>query len=166
MACNNTTLVCAGANRKRNVSLQKRSCCCVEWCYEHCYWWCWPGSIRFALLMCRTTSPRQMDWSTRFGPLTVLFQGYVCKDAICLHCVPVFHLQLQTRLYAALVHGEFANAYLFSGNMPSGTNAVVKVIHRSFVTLWCLTNRLPFVNTHCCFATALQNSSCIHWEEW
>ena len=88
--------------------------------------------------------------------------GYLCKDAICLHCVPVFDLQLQTRLCAALVHGEFANTYLFSGNMPSGTNAVVEVIHRSFVTLWCLTNRLPFVNTHCCFATALQNSSCIH----
>jgi len=41
---------------------------------------------------------------------------------------------LQTRLYAALVHGEFANTYLFSGNMPSGTNAVVEVIHRSFLT--------------------------------
>jgi len=65
----------------------------------------------------------------------------------------VFALPLQTRLYAALVHGEFANAYLFSGNMPSGTNAVVEVIHRSFLTLWCFTNRLPLLNTHCFIAT-------------
>ena len=36
-------------------------------------------------------------------------------------------------MYAALVHGEFANAYLFSGNMPSGTNAVVEVMHRYFL---------------------------------
>ena len=31
------------------------------------------------------------------------------------------------------MHGEFANAYLFSGNMPSGTNAVVEVMHRYFM---------------------------------
>ena len=59
----------------------------------------------------------------------------------------MFALPLQTRLYAALVHGEFANAYLFSGNMPSGTNAVVEVIHRSFLTWWCFTNRFPLL-TH------------------
>ena len=35
---------------------------------------------------------------------------------------------LQTRLYAALVLGEFTNAYLFSGNIPSGSNAVVELI--------------------------------------
>ena len=47
-----------------------------------------------------------------------------------LLCMCVCAWYLQTRLYAALVHGEFCNAYLFSGNMPAGTNAVVEVIHR------------------------------------
>ena len=42
----------------------------------------------------RTTSPQQMDWSTRFGPLTVLLWGtyvkmpFVCIVSLCLpyHC--------------------------------------------------------------------------------
>ena len=110
----------------------------------------------------RTTSPPLMYWSTRFGPFSVVLHGCLCQDAICGLSFPVF--ALQTRLYAALVHGEFTNAYLFLGNMPSGTNAVVEVIHRSFLTCLCFTNhRLPVLNMHCCTATALQNSSYIHW---
>ena len=90
---------------------------------------------------------------------SVVLQGtYVKMPFVCI--VSLF--ALQTRLYAALVLGEFTNAYLFSGNIPSGTNAVVEVIHRSFLARWCFTNRLPLVNTHCCTAAALQNSSCIH----
>lgn len=37
---------------------------------------------------------------------------------------------LQTRLYAALTHGEFTNVYLFSEYMEGGANAIVEVLHR------------------------------------
>ena len=89
----------------------------------------------------RTTSPLPMDSSTRFGPFTVLLHALLCEPGSFKHWFAVFGLQ--TRLYAALVHGEFANAYLFSGNMPSGTNAVVEVIHRLFVSWFCFTNPVP-----------------------
>ena len=89
----------------------------------------------------RTTSPLPMDSSTRFGPFTVVLHVLLCEPGSFKHWFAVFGLQ--TRLYAALVHGEFANAYLFSGNMPSGTNAVVEVIHRLFVSWFCVTNPVP-----------------------
>ena len=34
----------------------------------------------------------------------------------------------EDKAVTTLVHGEFANAYLFSGNMQSGTNTGVEVI--------------------------------------
>ena len=38
------------------------------------------------------------------------------------------------RLYGAIVHGEFAGAYLYPQNLP-GTNVTVEVIHRTLTKL-------------------------------
>ena len=46
-------------------------------------------------------------------------------------------------------HSEFANAYLFSGNLPSGTNAVVEVAHR--LLLVCFHH---FINMESNYATS------------
>lgn len=39
------------------------------------------------------------------------------------------------RLYGAIVHGEFAGAYLYPQNLPGGTNVTVEVIHRTLTKL-------------------------------
>jgi hypothetical protein len=35
-----------------------------------------------------------------------------------------------TKLYGAIVHGRWAGAYLYTGNMPGGTNVTVEILHR------------------------------------
>jgi hypothetical protein len=43
--------------------------------------------------------------------------------------------KIPTRLYGAIVHGEFAAAYIFPAHLPGGTNVTVEVIHRTLTTL-------------------------------
>jgi hypothetical protein len=38
--------------------------------------------------------------------------------------------KIPLRLYGAILHGEFAAAYLYPANLPGGTNVTVEVIHR------------------------------------
>jgi hypothetical protein len=35
------------------------------------------------------------------------------------------------KLYGAIVHGEFAAAYMYPAHLPGGTNVTVEVIHRT-----------------------------------
>jgi hypothetical protein len=39
--------------------------------------------------------------------------------------------KIPTRLYGAILHGEFAAAYVFPAFLPGGTNVVIEVIHRT-----------------------------------
>ena len=88
-----------------------------------------------------------LKYKVTFLLLPVLSSWCECIGTECA-LFPLF--VAQTRLYAALVHGQFANVYLFSGNMPAGTNAVVEVIHRCDCRLFLKV--LVFVlqkNMHC-----------------
>ena len=39
--------------------------------------------------------------------------------------------KIPTRLYGAIVHGEFCAAYVFPAHMPGGTNVTIEVLHRT-----------------------------------
>ena len=43
--------------------------------------------------------------------------------------------KIPTRPYGAIVHGEFAAAYVFPAHLPGGTNVTVEVIHRTLTKL-------------------------------
>ena len=43
--------------------------------------------------------------------------------------------KIPTRMYGAMVHGEFAAAYLYPAHLPGGTNVMVEVIHRTLTKL-------------------------------
>ena len=69
------------------------------------------------------------------------------------------------------MHGEFANAYLFSGNMPSGTNAVVEVMHRYFMIVGWPMYAVRLLKVYpppplFFFGCYFQDSVGIHREEW
>ena len=43
--------------------------------------------------------------------------------------------KIPTKMYGAIVHGEFAAAYCFPAHLPGGTNVMVEVIHRTLTKL-------------------------------
>ena len=43
--------------------------------------------------------------------------------------------KIPTRLYGAIVHGEFAAAYMFPAHLPGGSNVTVEIIHRTLTKL-------------------------------
>jgi hypothetical protein len=43
--------------------------------------------------------------------------------------------KIPTRLYGAIVHGEFAAAYMFPAHLPGGSNVTVEILHRTLTKL-------------------------------
>ena len=39
--------------------------------------------------------------------------------------------KVPTRLYGAILHGQFASAYTFPAHLPGGSNVTIEVIHRT-----------------------------------
>jgi hypothetical protein len=43
--------------------------------------------------------------------------------------------KIPTRLYGAIVHGEFAASYIFPAHLPGGSNVTVEILHRTLTKL-------------------------------
>jgi hypothetical protein len=63
-------------------------------------------------------------------PHASLYYYYYCNKLKKTRMDTSFSPSTQTKLYGAIMHGEFSGAFLYPDYMEGGSNCVIEVIHR------------------------------------